>query len=94
MMDCYLLFMVVVFTFNQIKELSKLNNTIGFQLNIREKLERDILSFKLIDCDTDLAEHLECKVGTPVYAIKRLMYIDDIPLLLNILTITKTSFIS
>ena len=58
----------------------KLNNTIGFSAeHPGEKLERDILSFKLIDCDTDLAEHLECKVGTPVYAIKRLMYIDDIP---------------
>ena len=72
----------------------KLNNTIGFSAeHPGEKLERDILSFKLIDCDTDLAEHLECKVGTPVYAIKRLMYIDDIPFLLNILTITKTSFL-
>ena len=36
----------------------KLNNTIGFSAeHPGEKLERDILSFKLIDCDTDLAEH-------------------------------------
>lgn len=58
----------------------KLNNTIGFSAEHPGKnLKRDILHFQLTKCDTNLAEHLECKVGTPVYAIKRLMYIDGIP---------------
>lgn len=58
----------------------KLNNTIGFSNeHPGEKIERDILKFELIKCNQELAEKMECSIGTPIYEIKRLMYIDDQP---------------
>ena len=58
----------------------KLSNTIGFSAeHPGEKLERTILSFELLPCDEKLAKELECEINTPIYAIKRLMYIDDKP---------------
>lgn len=58
----------------------RLSNTIGFSNeHPGEKLEREILDFQLINCNQELASHLECDEGTPVYFVKRLMYIDDKP---------------
>lgn len=58
----------------------KLNNTIGFSNeHPGEKIERDILKFELKNCNQELATKMECPVGTPIYEIKRLMYIDDQP---------------
>lgn len=58
----------------------KLNNTIGFSNeHPGEKIERDILKFELKNCNQELATKMECSVGTPIYEIKRLMYIDDQP---------------
>lgn len=58
----------------------KLNNTVGFLAeHPGEKIERHILNFELKDCNQELAEKMECPVGTPIYEIKRLMYIDDHP---------------
>lgn len=58
----------------------KLNNTIGFSAeHPGEKIERKILHFELKNCDYDLAEQMECEIGTHVYEIKRLMYIDGQP---------------
>lgn len=58
----------------------KLNNTIGFSNeHPGEKIERDILKFELKNCNQELANKMESPVGTPIYEIKRLMYIDDQP---------------
>lgn len=58
----------------------KLNNTSGFYVDHPgQKLERTILDFQLINCDEELAKLMECEENTPIYYIKRLMYIDDIP---------------
>lgn len=58
----------------------KLNNTSGFYIDHPgKKLERKVLHFELKQCDNKLAEIMDCDMNTPVYFIKRLMYIDDIP---------------
>ena len=58
----------------------RLNNTIVFSNeHPGEKLDRKILDFQLMECDENLAKNLECEIGTYVYYIKRLMYIDNHP---------------
>lgn len=58
----------------------KLNNTSGFYSDHPgKKIERTILKFELFKCDEEFANIMECEIGTQVYFIKRLMYIDDKP---------------
>lgn len=57
----------------------RLRNTRGFASeHPGEKMTRTILDFQLLECNEGLAEKLECLVKTPIYFIKRLMFIDDV----------------
>jgi GntR family transcriptional regulator of bglA len=42
-------------------------------------VENKLLDFKLINADEELAQNMGCKIGTPIYYVKRLRYVDSDP---------------
>ncbi|MBM7650408.1 GntR family transcriptional regulator of bglA [Bacillus ectoiniformans] len=43
------------------------------------RVENKLLEFKQLTADENLAENMGCKVGTPIYFVKRLRYVDGNP---------------
>ncbi len=42
-----------------------------------KKIETKVIDFKLIEANQDIADKMQCKLGTPIYFVNRLRVIDD-----------------
>ena len=57
-----------------------LNSTRGVTMdNPGNKIINKLLDIQIVEADEKLSEQMNCKVGTPVYYLKRLRIVDGIP---------------
>ena len=48
--------------------------------NPGNKIVNKLLDIQVIEADEKLSQQMNCKIGTPVYYLKRLRIVDGIPL--------------